>query len=177
MIYSQYEWERCWNESIFSLVPSHHLSQCWLINNWTPGNKFWWNFILETKFPYFQSRKLVRNYGLQSRGHFAQASVSTLTYGNMNIFWTCFQLTKMIYKHISIPFIQHLDGLVQDCSISNALALEILQSCTNSSNCWVVYSTDALWCLKIFVGTKTSFECFWAIVILVDAWSPFTDRF
>ena len=24
------------------LVPSHYLNQCWLIVNWTPGNKFYW---------------------------------------------------------------------------------------------------------------------------------------
>ena len=29
----------------------------------------------------------------------------------------------------------HIDGLVQDCSISNALAMEILQSCTKPSIC------------------------------------------
>ena len=31
---------------------------------------------------------------------------------------------------------QKLDGLVKDCSISIANALEILQSCTKPSICW-----------------------------------------
>ena len=30
-------------------------------------------------------------------------------------------------------FVDHIDGLVQDCSISSVLAMEILQSCTRPS--------------------------------------------
>ena len=46
---------------------------------------------------------------------------------------------------------EHRDGLVQDCSISSALVLEILQSCTKPSICksckHVLSSTDHnTWC-------------------------------
>ena len=30
------------------------------------------------------------------------------------------------------------DGLVEDCSISSVIAIEILQSCTEPSNCYAV---------------------------------------
>ena len=32
--------------------------------------------------------------------------------------------------------IDYIDGSVQDCSNSNALAMELLQSCTKPSTCW-----------------------------------------
>ena len=39
------------------------------------------------------------------------------------LFWCC-----VYYSH------SYVDGLVQDCSISNALAKEILQACTTASS-------------------------------------------
>ena len=39
----------------------------------------------------------------------------------------------------------HLDGLVQDCSISIALAMEILQSCAEPSICRLNYNVCNLW--------------------------------
>ena len=41
-----------------------------------------------------------------------------------------------------IEAIQYIDGLMQDCSISIASALEILQSCTKPSPC--IIAADAL---------------------------------
>ena len=47
----------------------------------------------------------------------------------------------MVYTVEIIKFLtmfyrrEHLHGLVQDCSISSALAMEILQSCTKPSLC------------------------------------------
>ena len=38
-------------------------------------------------------------------------------------------------NHMLYLLQDHTDGLVQDCSISSALAMEILQSCTESSIC------------------------------------------
>ena len=36
----------------------------------------------------------------------------------------------MIFLSFTCIIIHHIDGLVQDCSISKALAMEILQFCT-----------------------------------------------
>ena len=38
-----------------------------------------------------------------------------------------------IYAFLSVVYNQHFDGLVQDCSNSSALAMELLQSCTEPS--------------------------------------------
>ena len=60
---------------------------------------------------------------------------------------------RSIYKEITVIFLkargttresvrfrgaglQHVDGLAQDCSISSAFVMEILQSCIKSSMCW-----------------------------------------
>ena len=40
---------------------------------------------------------------------------------------------RFIANHFKSDFMHHFDGLVQDCSISSALAMEILQSCTKPS--------------------------------------------
>ena len=49
------------------------------------------------------------------------------------------------YSHVRSPGVwrrclDRLDGLVQDCSNSSALAMELLQSCTKSSDCshWII---------------------------------------
>ena len=61
----------------------------------------------------------------------------------VNIVW-CFRelinchgwsgsLCRQVISINSIDYSRYIDGLVQDCSISSALALEILQSCTTPS--------------------------------------------
>ena len=51
------------------------------------------------------------------------------------LFWhQCVKLIKGVF-HMYILWIYHIDGFVQDCSISIANALEILQSCTKPSIC------------------------------------------
>ena len=43
----------------------------------------------------------------------------------------------------------HIDSLVQDCSISSALAMEILQSCTKPSILWCDYVSIGCCCIAI----------------------------
>ena len=43
-------------------------------------------------------------------------------------------------------FTKHIDGLVQDCSISSALAMEILQFCTKASIKQLSLKPSAYWC-------------------------------
>ena len=50
--------------------------------------------------------------------------------GNIALFFQAKHLPQNISCHIRDL---HIDGLVQDCSISSALAKEILQSCTKPS--------------------------------------------
>ena len=60
---------------------------------------------------------------------------------------------------LPIPFhsITHIDGLVQDCSISGTNALEILQSCTKPSICCLEkYVTCFRWDLLSFVCEEPS---------------------
>ena len=47
-------------------------------------------------------------------------------------------------------WVQYIDGLVQDCSNSSALAMELLQSCTRPSTCIIIFSCDqaAIWLVQ-----------------------------
>ena len=42
-------------------------------------------------------------------------------------------MCSMLYDVIVLHIISYFDGVVQDCSISSVLAMEILQSCTKPS--------------------------------------------
>ena len=45
-------------------------------------------------------------------------------------------LAFCMWSHVRVSFIYHrIDGLVQDCSNSSALAVELLQSCTICTIC------------------------------------------
>ena len=44
----------------------------------------------------------------------------------------------------------YIDGLVQDCSISSALAMELLQNCTKPSIC-LFLNIDMAWVVKFFL--------------------------
>ena len=47
-----------------------------------------------------------------------------------------YRIYPIKYAHcFGLPWLLYVDGLVQDCSISNALAMEIRQFCTKPSMC------------------------------------------
>ena len=50
--------------------PSHYLNQCWLIVNWTPGNKFQWN--LNRNPIIFIKENAFENVVCQNGGHFVR---------------------------------------------------------------------------------------------------------
>ena len=57
---------------------------------------------------------------------------------------------------VLFPFQDHIDGLVQDCSISIASTLEILQSCTKTSiYIWQCYNQILLHLIKIALVADT----------------------
>ena len=53
--------------------------------------------------------------------------------------WFCYQLiAKPGNKTATVPWPDpYIDGLLQDCSTSSALEMELLQSCTEPSICWL----------------------------------------
>ena len=58
----------------------------------------------------------------------------------MRIPWVWWLVNSMMWKIMNTFYVyDNIDGLVQDCSISSMLAVEILQSCPKSSIC------DHLW--------------------------------
>ena len=54
--------------------PSHYLNQCWLIVNWTLGNKFQWNLKLNSII--FIQENAFENAVCQNGGHFVQEELS-----------------------------------------------------------------------------------------------------
>ena len=60
---------------------------------------------------------------------------------------------------MSTKLIIYFEGLVQDCSISSELAVEILQSCTMPSIWWQAnISISCIECLFMFMETYPSFR-------------------
>ena len=54
-------------------APSHYLNQCWIIVNWTPGNKFQWN--LNRNYIIFIQENAFENVVCQNGGHFVQGEM------------------------------------------------------------------------------------------------------
>ena len=46
---------------------------------------------------------------------------------------SCFRKYSTLQQKMPILYIYHIESLVQDCSNSSALAMELLQSCTKPS--------------------------------------------
>ena len=55
-----------------------------------------------------------------------------LAWSYFSLCWNSFWETLLYDEHVNI-IMEHIDGLVQNCSISSALAMEILQSCPKLS--------------------------------------------
>ena len=95
---------------------SPYQNACWFIISWTISSKFQWLFSLNI-------------------------------YMYMYIYWSwalkCPPKGLHHFIKPSLCFDKYIDGLVQDCSISIANALEILQSCTKPSICTAWYR--AIW--------------------------------
>ena len=70
-----HHWFRLW--LVACSAPSHYLTQCWFIVNWTLGNKFWWD--LNWEFCHFHIRKCIWKCCLQNSGHFVLVSVCQWT--------------------------------------------------------------------------------------------------
>ena len=64
----------------------------------------------------------------------------------------CVVICIVLYSHV-------IDGLMQDCSTSSALAMEILQRCTKPSSCSQLIKVT---CLCIFLRDTLELGQFWA---------------
>ena len=65
-------------------------------------------------------------------------------YQYINYFFSWY-IIFCVLVHVYVPNIVHIDGLVQDCSISIANALELLQACTKASNYALCYRLIMVW--------------------------------
>ena len=77
----------------------------------------------------------------------------------MDIFFTMSQEFQHIVKVENVPSIStllYIDGLVQDCSNSSALAMELLQSCAKPS----IYACTDFWIVYDFTETEYFFPTF-----------------
>ena len=78
-----------------------------------------------------------------------------------------FSAQKSFLMEDKEPFIVHIDGLVQDCSISSALAMEKLQSCTKQYEYVYSYRLEAWWCKEL--GHQQ--PCYWSTPPVI-IWFP-----
>ena len=94
------------------------------------------------------------------------------------------QRGKFIHTWIKSPLVscQCMDGLVQDCIKSSALAMELLQTCTKPS---IYCTTIPLWQFAPQYEINVSCQLYqsvidssvWVICILVVFWEPFHKQF
>ena len=116
---------------------NNYLKQCKFIVSWA----LWGPTVLKFAPKHTSKHFLLKRNGFNdpiykmsavwSRNHFIQVTLSFRVHvvQGYSVAWTS--------EHFTIVFLHYyLDGLVQDCSISSANALEILQSCTKPLTCW-----------------------------------------
>ena len=77
---------------------------------------------------------------------------------------------SLLHAILSYHVILNIDGLVQDCSNSSALAMELLQSCTKPSICTTLqFTLSYSW--WYFGSLKITFECVlhnpWREILLI----------
>ena len=104
--------------TIPSLVQIKGCRQTYIVN-WTLKNIFQWNFISNSEI-------FIQENALEHGDHLVSASMFQ---NGISGIWVCL----VIYINTSIAGKLYIHSLVQDCSISSALAMEILQSCTKPS--------------------------------------------
>ena len=86
-------------------------------------------------------------------------------------YWVTHYLWCSIYVCVICYNVSYIDGLVQDCSISIANALEILQSCTKPSICykkniWIVRFDGLRWTLVYLSVAILQFTtCHWFLTL------------
>ena len=95
----------------FDLCPNNQLSKQ-LKCRWfeMPSHSLWYHCNVHSHIPWFYME-------------------NTIKFLDMAVFWQCFKFTHLLLR-CPHSWWHHFGGLVQDCSISSALAMEILQSCS-----------------------------------------------
>ena len=117
----------------FSTVPLSHpiLTYC-QSDSWDQTS-----LIFESIHNYFYAIKCIGNCCLQNGDHFVlvtfQTFLSLMTIGTTSDV----QNVRKLAGFINATSLVYVNGFVKDCSISIALAMEILQSCTEPSMCVV----------------------------------------
>ena len=102
--------------------------------------KIFWMHSLERKFMYLV--KILLNYILKGPTEIKSVLVQMITWR-----WTN---TLSHYQTTDGSVHWNIDGLVQDCSNSSALAMELLQSCTKP---WIYMPCQAsMWFLQASMG-------------------------
>ena len=124
----QQHWFRYWLGACSA--PIQYLNQCWFIVTWDLNTKLQWNCD-HTRHIKFMLHKVP-----DSRHIIPPVWHQAITWTSADL-WSAGTLTPN-YSEIVIKI--HIDGLVQDCNNSIAIALELLQSCTKPSMCTYIPS-------------------------------------
>ena len=96
------------------LAPSHYQNQCWLIVDWTNGNKFQLNFYQTTTILTQENSfdnalsKMAFCQGCSSRDHFAYKIWKWLVHHLAKLVITYWDLAVMILNHCWLSFIIHI---------------------------------------------------------------------
>ena len=95
-------------------------------------------------------------------------------------------MVPLLPPRMQVSRVSHIDGLVQDCSISSALAMEILQSCTKPLICTESHIRKVLLCCGLLRLRELSwcfnasclpvFKCYGVSLVLVHSYDFPTPR-
>ena len=108
-------------------APRHYLNQCWIIADWTFKNKILLNFNQNTQVV------------------FQKSAFETAVW---ELFCSGLSVLIIMCEHVCLKCVlveEHFDSLVQDCSNSSALAMELLQSCNKPSIYKVLFILSGLY--------------------------------
>ena len=111
------------------LLPNHLCCDCFHPIQWViPTQEFFYVFHL-TSYKYHEKWELI----------WCIMKMESILPGPSWVSSQCFMLTDPMHITNWNKINYHIDGLVQDCSISSAFAMEILQSCTKPSISYMMH--------------------------------------
>ena len=136
-------------------VSSHYLKQCWLTDNRTPKKT---SVKFESIYTYFLWRKYTWK--------FIRTNINLIKINEVCHVYLC-NLWLHAENYLASLIQSHIDG----CSITNGLAMEILQSCTKPS------TFNCRFSLVIQIGWKTRFDVIPFVTIYLHSarrlcWDP-----
>ena len=148
-------WFRLW--LVPCSAPCNNLNQCWLIVNWTPGNKFQWNSNLNSDI--FIHENAFEIAVCRNGGHLVQGEMSyeqsyvpiplAMQYHSIST-WVCCK--DLCLSHL-LTFAPHWGDIFHTLYISDKQKCFLMRCATTIEDCWKYFDKRQV----CFVTSKQSY--------------------